>query len=107
MAADAAQIMAQDTRSDSGDIADTPEHGGIDLTAQQRDTAQYVADMILEMRNMAKAARLFTITVPLEYAYYEAFSIANRVEVPPEELERLKRLAKLAQESEAVVAKNF
>lgn len=70
------------------------------LTGQQRETAQYVADMILELRNMAKAARLFTITVPLEYAYYEAFSIANRVQVPEGELERLRELARNAKEQE-------
>lgn len=70
------------------------------LTGQQRETAQYVADMILELRNMAKAARLFTITVPLEYAFYEAFSIANRVQVPEGELERLRELARSAREQE-------
>ncbi len=70
------------------------------LTQQQRETAQYVADMILELRNMAKAARLFTITVPLEYSYYEAFSIANRVQVPEGELERLRELARSAKEQE-------
>ena len=71
-----------------------------DLTVQQQDTAQYVADMILEMRNLAKAAHLFTITVPLEYAYYEAFSIANRVKVPPEELNRIRVLEKAAKAAE-------
>lgn len=70
------------------------------LALQQRDTAQYVADMILEMRNMAKAAKLYTITVPLEYAYYEAFSVANRVVVPAGELERLKQLSKAAEASD-------
>jgi hypothetical protein len=79
---------------------------GDSLTVQQQDTAQYVADMILEMRNLAKAARLFTITVPLEYAYYEAFSIANRVVVPPEELERLKQLDKAAREADTEGPKN-
>ncbi len=64
------------------------------LSRRQRDTAQYVADMILELRNMAKAAKLFQVLVPLEYAYYEAFTVANRVTVPPEELERLRELSK-------------
>ena len=68
-----------------------------DLSPQQRDIAQYVADMILELRNMAKAVRLYSITVPLEYAYYEAFSLANKVLVPEAEIERIKELAKAAE----------
>ncbi|MBC8037325.1 MAG: hypothetical protein H7X89_08915 [Rhizobiales bacterium] len=72
----------------------------MDLSVLQHDTAQYVADMILELRNMAKAAKLFTVMVPLEYAYYEAFSRANRVSVPPEEIERLRLLAEAAKETE-------
>lgn len=67
----------------------------------QRDTAQYIADMILELRNMAKAAKLFKIMVPLEFAYYEAFSVANRVQVPKEEIERLDKLARMARRFEA------
>ena len=66
-------------------------------SAQQIETAQYVADMVLELRNMAKGSSLFTAMVPLEYAYYEAFAIANRVQVPPEEAERLRQLGEQAQ----------
>ena len=55
--------------------------------------------MILELRNMAKAAKLFAVMVPLEYAYYEAFSTANRVAVPPMEIERLRKLEAAARES--------
>lgn len=55
--------------------------------------------MILELRNVAKGARLFTVTIPLEYAYYEAFSAANRVAVPEKEAERLRELARAAGES--------
>ena len=89
--------MAQITRSDRAESNTTPK---LDLTIQQLDTAQYVADMILELRNMAKAAKLFTVMVPLEYAYYEAFSKANRVTVPPEEVERLRQLGEAAKETE-------
>ena len=70
------------------------------LSGQKRETAQYVADMILELRNMAKAAQLYTITVPLEYAYYEAFSVANRVAVPVAEIERLRTLSQVTKEIE-------
>jgi hypothetical protein len=72
------------------------------LQNSERDTAQYVADMILELRNMAKSAKLFKVMVPLEFAYYEAFAIANKVNVPREEIERLNALAKAAREFEPV-----
>ena len=66
-------------------------------TDQQRETAQYVADMILELRNMAKALQLYTIPMPLVYAYNVAFSVANRVMAPADEVERLKELSRLAE----------
>jgi len=62
--------------------------------------AQYVSDMTLELRNMAKAAKLYKIMVPLEFAYYEAFSVANRINIPKAELERLQALAKAAEKYE-------
>lgn len=66
----------------------------------QREIAQYIADMILELRNMARSAKLYKIMVPLEFAYYEAFSVANRVNIPKAELERLQALAKAAEKYE-------
>jgi hypothetical protein len=77
-------------------IIPAPRDSGLP-TPQQRDTAQYVADMILELRNMAKAVKLHTIAAPLEYAYYEAFSVANAVAVPVAEIERLKQLSRAAE----------
>jgi hypothetical protein len=71
------------------------------LELRQRDTAQYISDMVLELRNMAKSVRLFQVMVPLEYAYYEAFSVANKVKVPREEIDRLKSLADAARQHEA------
>ena len=68
----------------------------------QKETAQYVADMILELRNMAKSARLFQVMVPLEYAYYEAFSVANRVAMPEAEVERLQQLTRAGELLDAV-----
>ena len=62
--------------------------------AQDRELAQYIADMLLELRNMAKAAGLTTLLGLLEISFCEAFSIANKVEIPPGEIEKLKRLAK-------------
>jgi hypothetical protein len=77
-------------------FATTKESGEVQ-TIRQRDTAQYISDMILELRNLAKAAKLFQVMVPLEYAYYEAFSAANRVEAPAEELEHIRELARAAE----------
>jgi len=70
-------------------------------TPKQRETAQYAADMILELRNMAKSARLYPVMVPLEYAYYEAYSIAHQVTVPPGEIERINKLSRTVTELEA------
>jgi hypothetical protein len=70
------------------------------LPARQRDAAEYISEMILELRNLARVHQLYTVMVPLEYAYYEAFSVANRVEVPEGEVERIKELGKIAQELE-------
>ncbi len=64
----------------------------------QRQTAEYLVDIILELRNLARTAKLYTVMVPLEYAYYEAFGVAHRVEVPPEEVERIKALTKIGAE---------
>lgn len=61
--------------------------------AQQLELAQYIADMLLELRNMARAAGLKTLLGLLEISFCEAFSIANKVEIPPGEIEKLRRLA--------------
>jgi hypothetical protein len=46
-------------------------------TAQQ--TAQYIADMLLELRNMSRGAGLDQLTYFLEMAFYEAFDQSNKV----------------------------
>jgi len=70
-----------------------------------RETAEYLSDMILELRNLARANQLYTVMVPLEYAYYEAFTAANRVEIPEDELERIRELSKASAEFEQVPLK--
>ena len=60
-----------------------------------KDVANYVADMILELRNISKSAKLYKVMVPLEFAYYEAFHAANNVSVPKSELERLQHLGEI------------
>jgi hypothetical protein len=62
-----------------------------------KDTAQYIADMVLELRNLAKGAGLLTLQGLLEVSFYEAFSAANHVEVPEHELEHLRELSKASQ----------
>lgn len=68
------------------------------LAERQKDTAEYLSDMILELRNLARSVQLHTVMVPLEFAYYEAFGVAHKVDVPPGEIERLKRLSKASEE---------
>ncbi len=101
MAATAAQNMAYVSRNGSNTDGNAPENSTALMTARQRDTAQYIADMILELRNMAKGTKLHAVMVPLEYAYYEAFSAANRVHVTAEEVDRINRLSKTVEEMEA------
>ncbi|PZF76916.1 hypothetical protein DK847_10675 [Aestuariivirga litoralis] len=67
------------------------------LAQRQRETAEYLADMILELRNLARSVQLHTVMVPLEFAYYEAFGAAHKVEVPPGEAERIRELSRTAE----------
>lgn len=67
------------------------------LAQRQRETAEYLSDMILELRNLARSVELHTVMVPLEFAYYEAFGVAHRVDVPSAEVERIRELSKAAQ----------
>lgn len=71
------------------------------LAGKQKETAQYLADMILELRVMAKSAQLFHVMVPLEYAYYEAFAAANKVAVPEDEVARLMELSAMAEQADS------
>ncbi len=59
-----------------------------------KETAQYIADMVLEMRNMAKASNLTELKDLLELCFYEAFSAANRIAIPDGELDHLRELSK-------------
>lgn len=67
------------------------------LAERQREVAEYLSDMILELRNLARSVQLHTVMVPLEFAYYEAFGSAHKVEVPPGEMERIKSLSRAAE----------
>jgi hypothetical protein len=67
------------------------------LAQRQRDVAEYLSDMILELRNLARSVQLHTVMVPLEFAYYEAFGTAHKVEVSAAELEHIKALSRAAE----------
>ena len=60
----------------------------------RKETAQYIADMVLELRNLAKAVEIKSLQDLLELCFYEAFASANRVEIPEGELEKLSELSK-------------
>jgi hypothetical protein len=62
------------------------------ITEQQ--TAQYIADMVLELRNLAKAYNFVALQGLLEVSYYEAFSAANKVTIPASEVEHLRELSR-------------
>ena len=59
-----------------------------------RQAAQYIADMSLELRNLAKANKLITLQGLLEVAFYEAFGAAVQKEIPEGEAERLRVLSR-------------
>ncbi len=63
-------------------------------TARGRETALYIAEMVLELRNMAKGYDFKTLQGLLEVTFYEASTEANKVEIPPEEIEHLRMLSK-------------
>jgi hypothetical protein len=67
-------------------------------TAIKRETAHYITDMVLELRNLARGAELKSLSELLELAYCEAYSTANKVEVPPAEFKRLKTLEQAAKD---------
>jgi hypothetical protein len=53
------------------------------------ETAHYIADMILELRNLAKGENMATLQCLLEISYYEAYGIAHAVAIPDGEEKRL------------------
>jgi hypothetical protein len=59
---------------------------------QERELATYIADMVLELRNLAKGAKMATLQGLLEITYYEAYGVANQVAVPAGEEEHLHQL---------------
>ncbi len=50
----------------------------MEVDAPPADVAQYVADMVLELRNMAKDNKLEFLAYLLEMAYQEAFDLSQQ-----------------------------
>jgi hypothetical protein len=67
----------------------------------QADTAEYIAEMILELRNLAKGSQMTTLQGLLEISYYEAYSVAHAVTVPSGEEQHLHDLGTYARRYEA------
>ncbi len=97
-----AKDSLHDSRITSSSEESASPDGKTTSITRQRETAQYIADMILELRNMAKSVQLYQVMVPLEYSYYEAFAVANRVDVPDSETARIRELSKVSAEFETV-----
>ena len=75
-----------------------PNQKIVPIETKEREIAQYIADLILELRNIARSAELPTLLGLLEITYCEAYSIANKVTIPEGEMEKLKRLVRAATE---------
>ncbi len=80
-------------RKEYSDTKDRPVSAHRDIP-YTRETAQYIADMVLELRNMAKSTEMKTLQGLLEVSFYEAFSVANKVVIPEGEIEHLRELSK-------------
>ena len=73
----------------------------LDSTKTFNDTAHYIADMILELRNLAKGSQMSTLQGLLEISYYEAYTVANKPQVPAGEDKHLDDLASDVRKFEA------
>ena len=62
----------------------------------RRETAQYISELTLELRNLAKAHNMLSLQGLLEVAYYEAFTAATHNELPAGEREHLEELMRAA-----------
>lgn len=73
----------------------------LSASSSATETARYIADMLLEMRNLAKTAGHANLQGMLELAYYEASAAAIRVAIPEGESERLHEMGADARKAEA------
>lgn len=80
-------------------LSSREEHTSIEQT-RQAETAKYIADMILELRNLAMKQDYDVLRGLLELAYYEAYGVANKVQIPVGETEHLEILGADARRAE-------
>jgi hypothetical protein len=59
-----------------------------------KEVAQYSADILLELRQLARNSKLETLQSLIEICYYEAFSVVNQPSISAEEMSRLDALEK-------------
>jgi hypothetical protein len=59
---------------------------------RRNETAQYVAEMLLQLRQLARQNEFETLQGLLEISYYEAFAEAHKSSVPEGEIEHLEWL---------------
>ena len=85
--------MKQNSASNNNPNASDGLSQNFKVKPDNRETAQYIADMMLELRNMAKFAQMKTLQGLLEVSFYEAFTVANKVELPEGEIEHLRELS--------------
>jgi len=100
MSADArrGKVVALDFRPGATDSIHSAE-----LTLPQREAAQYIAEMVLQLRNLARSAHLDRGFPELEAAYYEFYGLANRLLPRPEEAEYVRNLQSTASDEPAPV----
>ena len=86
--------MGSETAQSGPAPADRAEREAVPADARQ--AAHYIADMVLELRNLSNRANQKFLSYLLEMAYYEAFTIANRLEPTPDQLKEFRNFRKSA-----------
>jgi hypothetical protein len=63
---------------------------------QTTETARLMSDLLLRMRDIASRSKMRFLAYLLEMAYYEAYSIANKVSLTADDLEQLRQINRQA-----------
>ncbi len=78
--------------SQSKDKIDSARANGPRRDLTEKEVAQYTADIMMELRQLAKSVRLETLQTLIELVYYEAYATANPLAIPEDELKRVREL---------------
>ena len=73
----------------------------------QEQTGKFIADSLLELRDLSSRAKLPFLTTLLEMTYQEAFMVANRVRPAKEEADEHRGIIERAREWNASQRKKF